>query len=253
MDQHEDVDCIPQSTIQAILEFLNLTKLDDTVVDISSLSDGVALFNLLSQIAPLHFDNSTITLSVQDNWPLKLSNLKKLSSNLHDYYSSVLEQQFTSSENSNVDLTKLAKQNTTSEIVKLVEQVMGCAVQCEDRDMYIGFIMTLTTESQAVMKEMIEKVMQSVESTSKVHDRDDDLRRRLSSADMAEESEISFGDDFTTGMGMGMDQSGMNDLNKKLEKLAKEKDVVEFQKIELQEKLFACQQVSERSERAFGT
>jgi len=45
--------------------------------ELSDLSDGVALFEVLSEIAPNHFDPTTIARHLGDNWALKSSNLRK--------------------------------------------------------------------------------------------------------------------------------------------------------------------------------
>jgi len=73
---------------RAMVEFLGTfpTLSGAPPLELSDLSDGVALFEVLSEIAPNHFDPTTIARQLGDNWALKSSNLRKLVRNLQYYY-----------------------------------------------------------------------------------------------------------------------------------------------------------------------
>eukprot|EP00567_Pseudictyota_dubia_P013791 CAMPEP_0197457288 /NCGR_PEP_ID=MMETSP1175-20131217/45637_1 /TAXON_ID=1003142 /ORGANISM="Triceratium dubium, Strain CCMP147" /LENGTH=102 /DNA_ID=CAMNT_0042991615 /DNA_START=40 /DNA_END=344 /DNA_ORIENTATION=- len=73
----------------AMLEFLTscFTEVSGPPpASLSELSDGVVLFEVLGEIAPDHFDPSTVARDLGDNWALKASNLRKLLRNLETYY-----------------------------------------------------------------------------------------------------------------------------------------------------------------------
>jgi len=139
------------------------------------------------------------------------------------------------SEFGSIDLSAIAKDSSAPDIVRIVMMVVGAAIQCEERAQYIGYIMELNSESQVVLKDVIERVMQCLEpvdggSSSPTNNRDDDFRRRLSSGDLNEEVEINF------------DDAPNEALKEKVEKLESREEESRKEIVELQNKLVAAQQ-----------
>lgn len=92
---------------------------------ISEVSDGVAVYEALVQIAPEYFTKleSKIKLDVRSNWRLKVSNLKKVVESILEYYQDVL--------NLNVldvgkpDVMKIGDTSDITEMGKLLRLVLG--------------------------------------------------------------------------------------------------------------------------------
>eukprot|EP00560_Eucampia_antarctica_P008435 CAMPEP_0197825240 /NCGR_PEP_ID=MMETSP1437-20131217/2351_1 /TAXON_ID=49252 ORGANISM="Eucampia antarctica, Strain CCMP1452" /NCGR_SAMPLE_ID=MMETSP1437 /ASSEMBLY_ACC=CAM_ASM_001096 /LENGTH=615 /DNA_ID=CAMNT_0043425155 /DNA_START=171 /DNA_END=2018 /DNA_ORIENTATION=- len=122
------------------------------------LGDGVMLFEALSHISPRDFDPSTIARGLGDNWALKSSNLRKLVRNLETYYHEVL-QKTANFEDVAASIPSISRNSDKDAIAKIVELVAAAAVTCENRADYVGWIMSMSEESQAHMKGVIESSM----------------------------------------------------------------------------------------------
>jgi len=165
----------------AMVEFLGTfhSLSGATPQSISELSDGVAIFEVLSEIAPEYFDPSTIARHLGDNWALKSSNLRKLVRNLEWYYHEELKKdadfaQITS------ELGNIARTGDAVAIAGLVELVAAAAVTCEMKGEFVGRIMGMSQESQIQMKGIIESSMLRLEA---YHGDEDD----------ADDAELMFG------------------------------------------------------------
>eukprot|EP00527_Entomoneis_sp_CCMP2396_P001880 CAMPEP_0198155244 /NCGR_PEP_ID=MMETSP1443-20131203/69036_1 /TAXON_ID=186043 /ORGANISM="Entomoneis sp., Strain CCMP2396" /LENGTH=584 /DNA_ID=CAMNT_0043821987 /DNA_START=119 /DNA_END=1873 /DNA_ORIENTATION=- len=146
---------------------------------LSDLSDGVTLFEALSEIAPGYFDPTTIARHLGDNWALKSSNLRKLIRNLEDYYHEGL---FKDSDFAAIPMTAIAKESDEVGIGILVELVAAASVTCADKGTYVQRIMGMSTDNQVEMKSILEQ------SLGKLTDYIDD-------DDEGDENELVFDDD----------------------------------------------------------
>mmetsp|Transcript_12474 Transcript_12474/g.18306 ORF Transcript_12474/g.18306 Transcript_12474/m.18306 type:complete len:598 (-) Transcript_12474:2129-3922(-) len=142
---------------------------------IEDLSDGVALFEALSDIAPDYFDPTTIARHLGDNWALKSSNLRKLLRNLEEFYHDSLGK--------DADFKgcigkagSIARSCDKEAIAELFELVAAAAVTCENRGEFVSLIMEMKQESQAHMKEIIESSLLRLSDydASFANDDDDD-------------------------------------------------------------------------------
>lgn len=116
------------------------------VAALDELSDGAVLCLILQEIAPSHFGEGVLKDNCGSNVILKATNVKKLLRTLEVYYKEALLQEM---DREFVDASKVA-QADVAEISKLVELVLGCAVQCEDKHRYIERLMKdLDKQSQA--------------------------------------------------------------------------------------------------------
>jgi predicted nucleic acid-binding Zn-ribbon protein len=138
---------------EAMVEFLGtFTTLSSAPPEtLTDLSDGVALFEALSEIAPDYFDPTTIARQLGDNWALKSSNLRKFLRNLEHYYHEGLgkDADFTL-----VNVSSIAKQSDVKSIVVLVELVMAAAVTCEEKGTYVARMMQMN--ANLAMKDILE-------------------------------------------------------------------------------------------------
>lgn len=132
------------------------------------LSDGLAMAEALTQIAPEWFDNDWISKIMQDissdNHRLKLSNLKKVLKGMVDYYSEVL---FQDVENFILpDVTKIAEHADKEELGRMLQLVLGCAVNCEEKEQYIQVIMALEEDVQLSVMNSIQELLQAKRNSS---------------------------------------------------------------------------------------
>ncbi len=191
-----------------------MTALDyPGVKSVDVLTDGVFLFQTMASVDAQHFPTSSLTHNCSQSWPLKLSNLKKLKSNLEDYLSSVLHLD-ASEALSNVDLTAVARDDSVAGIVSLFEIVLAALISCDQKERFIKAIMSLGGEDQAALKSMIERAMKGL---TKI-----DLAS-MASGDQGggDGEEITFGDD--SGEAEGLRQE-CEDLRKLLAEASAERD-----------------------------
>jgi len=144
--------------------------------NLSDLSDGVALFEVLSEIAPNHFDPTTIARHLGDNWALKSSNLRKLVRNLEYYCHEDLSKDAPESfREISSNIGKISRTGEASAIEPLVELVAAVAVTCPQKSEFVGRIMGMSGESQIQMKGIIESSLQRLEDYNDLDPDDDDF------------------------------------------------------------------------------
>mmetsp|Transcript_26120 Transcript_26120/g.62055 ORF Transcript_26120/g.62055 Transcript_26120/m.62055 type:complete len:617 (+) Transcript_26120:323-2173(+) len=151
---------------QAMVDFLGTfpTLSGPPPQSLEELSDGVVLFEVLSEIAPDHFDTTTIARHLGDNWALKSSNLRKLVRNLEYYYHEDLKKDAPETfEKVSASINKIARSGDVESLEPLVELVAAAAVTCPDKGEFVGRIMSLNQESQIEMKSIIESSLQLIE------------------------------------------------------------------------------------------
>mmetsp|Transcript_407 Transcript_407/g.901 ORF Transcript_407/g.901 Transcript_407/m.901 type:complete len:654 (+) Transcript_407:157-2118(+) len=157
----------------ALVEFLGIfDSVTSSPSTLSDLSDGVALFEALSEIAPDYFDATTIARDLGDNWALKSSNLRKLLRNLETYYHNDLNK--TTDLFATIDVSAIAKESDADGIANLVELVAAAAVQCENRAEIVPRIMSMSPAGQVEMKGVIESSMGRLQDRGGGDDDDDE-------------------------------------------------------------------------------
>ena len=130
------------------LDVLNLSFPHSTVEE---LSDGCALAEALTKIAPEFFDEtwlSKIKRDVGTNWRLKVSNLKKIIEGIFVYFMDVLNLTSTIAVDLRPDPLKIAEKYDVNELSRLLQLVLGCAVNCLEKQKYITEIMELEESLQ---------------------------------------------------------------------------------------------------------
>jgi len=123
--------------------------------EMAELGDGVIMFEALSEICPDHFDPSTISRDLGDNWALKSSNLRKLLRNLETYFHDVLHKDANFEEMAS-SISSIARSSEIEPIATFVELITAAACTCEDRGTYVGWIMNMSDTNQSHMKVVIE-------------------------------------------------------------------------------------------------
>ncbi|KAM6233259.1 protein Hook homolog 2 [Porphyrio hochstetteri] len=125
------------------------------------LANGVALAHVLHSIDASWFSETwlgRIQDDAEDNWQLKVSNLRKVLQSVLEYWQDVLGQVV---EEQHVPDVALAAQRADPEqLGKLVRLVLGCAVSCQRREEHIQRIMTLEESVQHVVMKAIQELLE---------------------------------------------------------------------------------------------
>ncbi|XP_043225527.1 protein Hook homolog 3-like isoform X1 [Amphibalanus amphitrite] len=124
------------------------------------ISDGVIIATVLHEIEPLWFDDAwlaKIKTDAGDNWRLKVSNLKKVTQGINDYLSDSLELNI--SHLTQPDVNKLGETASVEEAGRLLQLVLGVAVNCSRKQEYIESIQELEPTVQAALMAAIQELM----------------------------------------------------------------------------------------------
>uniref|UniRef100_A0A8C8STW3 Hook microtubule tethering protein 2 n=1 Tax=Pelusios castaneus TaxID=367368 RepID=A0A8C8STW3_9SAUR len=124
------------------------------------LTSGVPIAQVLHSIDSSWF-NETWLLRIKDetgeNWRLKVSNLKKILQSVLEYSQDVLGHQI--AERHLPDVNLIGEFSDASELGKLLQLVLGCAVSCEKKQEHIQQIMTLEESVQHVVMAAIQELL----------------------------------------------------------------------------------------------
>lgn len=153
MDHEED-----EFKFEAILQFIGRfpTLSGSPPLKIEDLDDGVALSEILSEIAPGYFNSSTISRNLGNNWALKSSNFRKIIRNMEAFFRNKL---LKTADFSVINVSEITRNADSDAIISLFELIAAAAVLCEHRVEIVGRIMEMPNESQLEMKRVIEAGM----------------------------------------------------------------------------------------------
>ncbi|XP_037958706.1 protein hook isoform X2 [Teleopsis dalmanni] len=147
---------------KSLIEWFKTLNLKAPHCTVEELSDGVALAQALNQFAPESFTDvwlSKIKKDAGSNWRLKMSNLKKVIEAVYDYYTDVLNYSLT--EFRRPDALCIAEKCDIGELERLLQLVLGCAVNCSEKKEYIREIMCL----EESLQQNIMRALQELQST----------------------------------------------------------------------------------------
>lgn len=150
---------------------------------VGELTTGAAISQALHQIDPAWFTDSwlsRIKTDVEDNWRLKMNNLKKILQMVVDYYNEVLVQEISAFPLPDVALA--AEHSDPLELGRLLQLILGCAVRCERKQEYIQIIMTLEESVQHVVMTAIQELMSKETTTPFGAELSGDLEQQLKKA-----------------------------------------------------------------------
>ncbi|XP_073996217.1 protein Hook homolog 3-like [Rhodnius prolixus] len=142
-----------------LFKWLQTFEVERKYKTINDLTDGVAMAQVLCQVAPEWFTVSWLSKIKTDtggNWRLKVSNLKKVLEKILDYYQECFSQ--TLSESVKPDVVKIGDRGDASELGRLLQLILGCAVNCNNKQEYIKRIMDMEESEQRVMMECIQEL-----------------------------------------------------------------------------------------------
>ncbi|XP_035915384.1 protein hook [Anopheles stephensi] len=134
---------------ESLIRWLSVLNLSAPHKTVQELSDGAALAQALNQIAPEVFTDSWLSKIKSDvgaNWRLKVSNLRKIIEGIYVYYQDELSLNL--SEELRPDALKIAEKCDPHELGRLLQLILGCAVNCLEKQKYITQIMELEESLQ---------------------------------------------------------------------------------------------------------
>ncbi|XP_015518663.1 protein Hook homolog 3 [Neodiprion pinetum] len=143
----------------SLIKWLDTFELQAAHSTPEDISDGVAMAEALAQIAPEWFTavwRSKIKTEVSSNWRLKVSNLKKIIEAVTEYYVECLNQQL--SGYVKPDATKIGEHCDHNELRRLLQLILGCAVNCNQKQQYITRIMGMEEVVQQVIMQSIQEL-----------------------------------------------------------------------------------------------
>ncbi|XP_013105421.2 protein hook [Stomoxys calcitrans] len=152
---------------QSLIDWFQTLKLAAPHSNAEELSDGVALAQALHQFSPESFTDvwlSKIKGDVGMNWRLKMSNLKKVVEALYDYYTDVLN--YSLAEFPRPDAMRIAEKHDAVELERLLQLILGCAVNCATKQDYIRDIMLLEESLQANIMKALQELESSCQGAS---------------------------------------------------------------------------------------
>lgn len=152
MDRNQDL-------CGSLIKWLQTFELEAPHRTAEEISDGVAMAQALSQIAPEWFSKTFLTkikTDVGSNWRLKISNLKKIVEAIVDYYQECLNQQLTDFKKPDVGL--IAEDCNREELGRLLQLILGCAVNCSHKQDYITIITGMEESVQLVIMQSIQEL-----------------------------------------------------------------------------------------------
>uniref|UniRef100_A0A8C1VM73 Hook microtubule tethering protein 3 n=1 Tax=Cyprinus carpio TaxID=7962 RepID=A0A8C1VM73_CYPCA len=141
-----------------------------SVVD--ELTSGVAMAQVLQKMYV-----NRIKPDVGDNWRLKISNLKKILKGILDYNHEVLGQQI--NDFTLPDVCLIAEHSDAAELGRMLQLILGCAINCEQKQEYIQTIMMMEESVQHVVMTAIQELMSKETPVSSGSDSYVELDRQL--------------------------------------------------------------------------
>ncbi|XP_073517253.1 protein Hook homolog 3 isoform X1 [Phyllobates terribilis] len=145
---------------ESLLTWIQTFHVDAPCKTVEDLTSGVAMAMVLQKIEPTYFDDNwlnRIKTDVGDNWRLKISNLKKILKGILDYNHEVLGHQI--NDFTLPDVSLVGEHSDASELGRMLQLILGCAVKCEQKQEYIQTIMMMEESVQHVVMTAIQELM----------------------------------------------------------------------------------------------
>uniref|UniRef100_A0A673IUF9 Calponin-homology (CH) domain-containing protein n=1 Tax=Sinocyclocheilus rhinocerous TaxID=307959 RepID=A0A673IUF9_9TELE len=152
--------CLYLSNFLSLSVFQLQTFQVPSCVSKHELTSGVAIAHVLNKIDSSWFNETWLSRIKEDggtNWRLKVSNLKKILQSMMEYYHDVLGQQV--SDEHVPDVCLIGEMGDVTELGRLLQLVLGCAVSCDQKQEHIQQIMTLEESVQHVVMTAIQELL----------------------------------------------------------------------------------------------
>ncbi|KAM9306176.1 LOW QUALITY PROTEIN: protein Hook homolog 3 [Pholidichthys leucotaenia] len=167
----------------SLLTWIQTFGVDAPCKSVEDLTSGVVMAQVLQKIDVGYFNDawiSRIKPEVGDNWRLKISNLKKILKGTLDYNQEVLGQHINDFILPDVNL--IGEHSDAAELGRMLQLILGCAVNCDQKQEYIQTIMGMEESVQHVVMTAIQELMSKETPVSGGTDSYEDLDRQLKKA-----------------------------------------------------------------------
>uniref|UniRef100_A0A7N9B279 Protein Hook homolog 3 n=1 Tax=Mastacembelus armatus TaxID=205130 RepID=A0A7N9B279_9TELE len=158
----------------------NSDRVEAPCKTVEDLTSGVVMAQVLQKIDIAYFSDSWISRikpEVGDNWRLKVSNLKKILTGILDYNQEILGQHINDFTLPDVNL--IGEHSDAAELGRMLQLILGCAVNCEQKQEYIQTIMMMEESVQHVVMTAIQELMSKETPVTGGNDSYADLDRQL--------------------------------------------------------------------------
>lgn len=165
---------------ESLLTWIQTFGVEAPCAAVDEMTSGVAMAQVLQKIDGMYFTDAWISRvkpDVGDNWRLKISNLKKILKGILDYNHEVLGQQI--NDFTLPDVSLIAEHSDAAELGRMLQLILGCAVNCEQKQEYIQTIMMMEESVQHVVMTAIQELMSKETPVSTGSDSYVDLDRQL--------------------------------------------------------------------------
>lgn len=145
---------------ESLLTWIQTFGVEAPCKTVDDLTSGIVMAQALQKIDMVYFSDSWISRikpDVGDNWRLKISNLKKVVKGILDYNQEILGQQI--SDFTLPDVNLIGEHGDAAELGRMLQLILGCAVNCEQKQEYIQTIMMMEESVQHVVMTAIQELM----------------------------------------------------------------------------------------------
>ncbi|XP_064415232.1 protein Hook homolog 3 [Latimeria chalumnae] len=167
----------------SLLTWIQTFNVEAPCRTVDDLTDGVVMAQVLQKIDASYFDENWINrikTEVGDNWRLKISNLKKVLKGILDYNHEILGQQINDFTLPDVNL--IGEHSDAAELGRILQLILGCAVNCEQKQEHIQTIMMMEESVQHVVMTAIQELMSKETPVAVGNDNYADLDRQFKKA-----------------------------------------------------------------------
>ncbi|XP_075715215.1 protein Hook homolog 2 isoform X2 [Rhinoderma darwinii] len=143
-----------------LLTWMQTFQVSGPCTSYKDLTGGFAIAQVLNLIDSSWFNEAwlmRVKPDSNDNWRLKVSNLKRILQSVLQYYQDVLGHPV--SEDHIPDIALIGEFSDTAELRKMVQLVLGCAISCDKKEEHIQQIMTLGESVQQAVMESIQELL----------------------------------------------------------------------------------------------
>uniref|UniRef100_A0A6Q2XDM4 Protein Hook homolog 3 n=2 Tax=Esox lucius TaxID=8010 RepID=A0A6Q2XDM4_ESOLU len=165
---------------ESLLTWIQTFGVEAPCKTVEDLTSGIVMAQALQKIDIVYFtDNwiSRIKPEVGDNWRLKISNLKKVLKGILDYNQEVLQQQI--NDFTLPDINLIGEHSDAAELGRMLQLILGCAINCEQKQEYIQTIMMMEESVQHVVMTAIQELMSKETPVMGGNDSYADIDRQL--------------------------------------------------------------------------
>ncbi|XP_061603763.1 protein Hook homolog 3 isoform X5 [Phyllopteryx taeniolatus] len=165
---------------ESLLTWVQTFGVEAQCKTVEDMTSGVVMAQVLQKIDEVYFNDSWISRikpDVGDNWRLKVSNLKKILKGVLDYNQEILGQHI--NDFTLPDISLIGEHSDPAELGRMLQLILGCAVNCEQKQEYIQTIMMMEESVQHVVMTAIQELMSKETPVTGGNDSYVDLDRQV--------------------------------------------------------------------------